>query len=151
MLLLVGLWGLPARAAQDAQLPAAWQAATGDARVDAVLSDMNHYVERHPDAFIDELHIHTGVPRQALQDWLVGGQWQGADVYFGCQMAQLLEQPCARLLQARQQAGQAGWKGALSTLEPPPQASHWRALRTRLAASYRHWARPLPAAAQSLR
>lgn len=142
---------LPALAAQTAEMTAAYQAGTGDALVDAVLTDMNHYIERHPDAFVDELQRHAGVSRQAVQGWLDSGQWQGADVYFACQMAQLINQPCAVLLDARAQAAADGWKAVLATLEPGPGPQHWRQLRSRLATSYRHWARPLPPAAAALR
>ena len=144
-LLVLLLWPALLPAAQTAEMTEAYQADTGRADIDAGLQDINYYVERHPDAFVDELHHASGVARAQLQQWLDQPGRQAADVYFACQLAAVLEQPCLQLLQARDAGAQDGWEQALQAVDIHPGAGHWRQLRQRLQHSYRVWARPLPA------
>lgn len=144
-LLVLLLWPALLPAAQTAEMTAAYRADTGRADIDAGLEDINYYVERHPDAFVDELHHASGVARAQLQQWLEQPGQQAADVYFACQLAAVLEQPCLQLLQAAAQAGPGNWEQALERLDMRPATAQWRQLRQRLQHSYRVWARPLPA------
>lgn len=150
-LLVLALLAGPVVAQQTPEMTAAYQADTGERAVDAVLADINRYVERHPDAFVDELQRYAAVSRSVSEAWLDSGSWQAGDVYFACQLAQISERPCQHLLDARLQAGQGGWKAALASLEPALKPAHWQQLRQRIVASYRHWARPLPEGARGLR
>ena len=140
------LWPALALAEQTAEMTSAYRAQSGRADIDAGLVDINYYVERHPDAFLDELHHASGVGRAQLRQWLNQPQRQAADVYFACQLGALLEVPCLQLLQARDAAGEGGWEAALRAQERRLGAGQWRQLRQRFQHSYRVWARPLPAA-----
>ncbi|WP_057636994.1 hypothetical protein [Stenotrophomonas ginsengisoli] len=140
------LWPVLALAEQTAELTAAYRAQSGRADIDAGLSDINYYVERHPDAFVDELHHASGVGRAQLRQWLAQPQRQAADVYFACQLGALLQLPCLQLLQARDAAGEGDWEAALAAQELRLGTAQWRQLRQRFQHSYRVWARPLPAA-----
>ncbi len=63
--LLLSLLLVPATvlAQQTAERSAAYEVETGDSWVDAQLQDINHYAERYPDAFLDEVSRYAGVPR----------------------------------------------------------------------------------------
>ena len=103
-LLLMLLWPGVLLAGQTAQMSAAYQPDTGRKDIDAGLVDINYYVERHPDAFVDALHHQSGVARPQLQQWLQQPGRQAADLYLACQLAVIVEQPCQQLLQARDAA-----------------------------------------------
>lgn len=157
------LAALPASAEQTPEMTS-YRADTGQRSLDAWLADLNHYVERHPDAFLDALHHGTGVPRSQLQAWLATPGRQAADLYLACHLAQLLGQPCQRLLALRpvasaQEAGteaddadaDAGWQQALAgaAAQDPAlrvSAAHWQQVREHLARDYRYFARPQPGA-----
>lgn len=143
------LWPAMARAEQTPEMTAAYRAQTGQRGLDAWLADLNHYVERHPDAFLDALHHGTGIARRTLRGWLDTPGRQAADLYLACQLAVLLDTPCPQLLQWRDGAGDTGWQGALAAAgqgEPPLRvgAAQWQAVREALARDYRHFARPQP-------
>ena len=131
-------------AAQTTAMTDAYRVDTGHTFVDAALTDINHYVERHPDAFLDELEWYAGAARAPMAAWLARPGQQGADLYFGCQLAALLERSCARVMADFVEAGEGGWSSVLAGLTPPLERSQWAALETRIRASYRRWERPLP-------
>ena len=136
---------LPVRAAQTPEMTAAYTVDTGNAFVDAALRDVNHYVERHPDAFLDELEWFADGNRRQLSTWLAAAGHQGADLYFGCQLAVILERSCAAVMADFDAAGPSGWNGVLEALPQPLSAAQWSTLEDRIRASWQRWARPLPA------
>lgn len=130
----------PARAqsTQDT-LPAA---TTGDAWLDARLTDMAAYAGRYPQAFVDELVRYQDAPRAAVQQWLAAPQTQAGDVYYACALAQALDRPCTqvwRIWQAR--TPEQDWAALGTTLEV--DAAVRLRIKAAIAGSYRHWARPL--------
>lgn len=143
-LLALLLWPGILLAEQTAEMSAAYRADTGRADIDAGLADINHYVERHPDAFLDRLHQLTDVPRAQLRQWLLLPQRQAADLYLACELGVQLQLPCQQLLQVRDAAGEQGWQQALAAQQLTLDGGQWRALRQRMQDSYRVWARPLP-------
>lgn len=149
ILMALLLWPAVLPAEQTAEMSAAYRADSGRADIDAGLADINQYVERHPDAFVDALHHASGVGRAQLQQWLQQPGRQAADVYLACQLGAVLERPCLPLLQARDAAGEGGWKAALGQLDAGVSAAQWRQVRQRIQHSYRVWARPLPARLRS--
>ena len=50
-------------AQQTAERSEAYEVQTGDRWLDAQLQDINHYAERYPDAFRDEVARYANVPR----------------------------------------------------------------------------------------
>lgn len=144
LVLLMLLWPGVLLAEQTAQMSAAYQPDTGRKDIDAGLVDINYYVERHPDAFVDALHHQSGVARPQLQQWLQQPGRQAADLYLACQLAVIVEQPCQQLLQARDAAGDEGWQAALQAQQIRLDSRQWRALRQAIVRSYQVWARPLP-------
>ena len=140
-------------AEQTSEMTAAYRAQTGQRSLDAWLADLNHYVERHPEAFLDVLHHGTGIARNQLQRWLQAPGRQAADLYLACHLAVLLEQPCPRLLAVLDAAAGLGWEAALQAageaVDGGPAAltvtpAHWRSVRENLTRDYRHFARPQP-------
>ena len=144
--LVTGWAALPATAAQTVEMTAAYRVNTGNAFVDTVLQDINHYVERHPQAFVDELEWFANGNRRQMETWLAAEGHQGADLYFGCQLAMVIERSCAAVM-AQFDAAAGGWQAVLDGLEPRLGRAQWAQLEARIRDSYQRLARPLPAVA----
>jgi len=132
-----------APAQQTAERSAAYQVETGDAWVDTWLQDINHYAERYPDSFLDELTRYSGVPRGYAAALINTHGWQAADVYFACFWAKAIEVSCRDTVRAFSANAEGGWEAVVERLAVPPKNLHWRALRHAIVASYTHWDRPI--------
>jgi hypothetical protein len=79
--LLLSLLLVPATvlAQQTAERSAAYEVETGDSWVDAQLQDINHYAERYPDAFLDEVSRYAGVPRGYISALFTTHGWQAGE------------------------------------------------------------------------
>ena len=148
--LLVLLLVLPALAAaqQTAEKSEAYQVHTGDTWVDAQLQDINHYAERYPDSFLDEVARYAGVSRGYIAALMYTHGWQAGDIYFACFWAHAIERSCRDSVQAWSRAvaeeGQPRrWQAVLDDLPVTPTNLHWRALRHAIVASHDHWDRPV--------
>ncbi|WP_312402053.1 hypothetical protein, partial [Stenotrophomonas indicatrix] len=81
-------------AQQTAERSATYEVDTGDAWVDTQLADINHYAERYPDAFLDEVSRYAGVPRGYIAALATTHRWQAGDIYFACFWAKASGQTC---------------------------------------------------------
>ena len=79
-LLLMLPWA--ATAEQTPEKSAAYVVDTGDAWVDAQLQDINHYAERYPDSFLDEVARYAGVSRGYIAALMYTHGWQAASSWF---------------------------------------------------------------------
>ena len=85
LLVAVLLWlPLLAAAQQTPEKSQAYQVHTGDAWVDAQLQDINHYAERYPESFLDEVARYASVPRDDIAALFSTHGWQAGDIYFAC-------------------------------------------------------------------
>lgn len=149
--LLVLLWlmlPLAASAQQTAEKSEAYVVATGDAWVDGQLQDINHYAERYPDSFLDEVARYAGVSRGYIAALMYTHGWQAGDIYFACFWAHAIERACRDSVQAWSRAvpeeGEPKrWETVVADLPVKPTNLHWRALRHAIVASHDHWDRPI--------
>lgn len=145
---------VPAWASAPTQTPEmtlAYRPSTGQPALDAALPDINHYAERHPDAFLDELEWFAGAGRKDMAAWLAVPGHQAADLFLGCHLAAVRGQSCAVLMQAFDAAGEEGWAAVARTLEPRPDRAQWQQVAQRLRDACRRWARPVPASLRGTR
>jgi hypothetical protein len=107
--LLLSLLLAPATvlAQQTAERSAAYEVETGDSWVDAQLQDINHYAERYPDAFLDEVSRYAGVPRGYISALFTTHGWQAGDIYFACFWAKASGQTCRDSVRAFSQTRRA--------------------------------------------
>lgn len=140
-LLLACLLLLPplAAPAQDA----AWEAATGDAVVDARLADINRYGASYPEAFVDELVRYFDAPGGLIEQQLAQGRAPG-DLYYACALARVSGRPCRGVLEAWAAGHEEGWQGIARDVGVAPGDARARRLREGIAESYERWGRPLP-------
>ncbi len=109
--LLLSLLLAPATvlAQQTAERSAAYEVATGDRWIDAQLQDINHYAERYPDAFLDEVSRYADVPRGYINALFTTHGWHAGDIYFACFWAKPAARPaataCAPSARTRRAAG----------------------------------------------
>lgn len=143
--LLLSLLLAPATvlAQQTAERSATYEVDTGDAWVDTQLADINHYAERYPDAFLDEVSRYAGVPRGYIAALATTHQWQAGDIYFACFWAKASGQTCRDSVRAFSQDPQGGWEAVVKRMPAKPQNLHYRAVRHAIVASYEHWDRPI--------
>lgn len=132
-----------ALAQQTAEKSAAYQVRTGNSWVDTWLQDINHYAERYPDAFLDEVVRYADVPRGYVAALVNTHGWQAADVYFACFWARAIERDCRESVRAFSADPEGGWEAVVTRLPVAPGNLHMRALRHAIVASYRHWDRPI--------
>ncbi|WP_303637685.1 MULTISPECIES: hypothetical protein [Stenotrophomonas] len=132
-----------ALAQQTAERSAAYEVNTGDAWIDAQLADINHYAERYPDAFLDEVSRYAGIPRSYIAALANTHQWQAGDIYFACFWAKASGLSCRDSVRAFSQNPDGGWEAVVSRLPVKPQNLHYRAVRHAIVASYEHWDRPI--------
>ena len=132
-----------ALAQQTAEKSAVYQARTGNSWVDTWLQDINHYAERYPDAFLDEVARYADVPRGYVAALVNTHGWQAADVYFACFWARAIERDCRESVRAFSADPEGGWEAVVTRLPVVPGNLHMRALRHAIVASYRHWDRPI--------
>lgn len=132
-----------ALAQQTAERSAAYQVQTGDEWVDTWLRDINHYAERYPDSFLDEVSRYAGVPRGYIAALVDTHGWQAADVYFACFWAHAIERSCRDAVRAFNGNPEGGWEGVVERLPVAPRREHWRAVREAILDSYRRWDRPI--------
>lgn len=144
-LLLLSLLLAPAitLAQQTAEKSAAYTVATGDAWIDTWLADINHYAERYPDSFLDEVSRYSGMQRGYLAALLDNHGWQAADIYFACFWAKAVELGCRDVVRAFSANPEGGWEAVVQRLPVEPDNLHWRAVRHAIVASYQHWDRPI--------
>jgi hypothetical protein len=145
MLLLLSVLLVPAitLAQQTAEKSATYAVATGDAWTDTWLADINHYAERYPDSFLDEVARYSGVDRGYAAALVNNHGWHAADVYFACFWAKAIQLSCREVVRAFSAHRDAGWEAAVQALPVAPDNLHRRALRHAIVASYRHWDRPI--------
>ena len=148
LLALLLLLPLAAAAQQTAEKSEAYVVATGDAWVDSQLHDINHYAERYPDSFLDEVARYAGVSRGYVAALMQTHGWQAGDIYFACFWARAIERSCRESVQAWSRAApEEGepkrWKAVVAELPVKPTNLHWRALRHAIVASHDHWDRPV--------
>jgi len=140
-LLLMLPWA--AAAEQTPEKSAAYVVDTGDAWVDTQLQDINHYAERYPDAFLDEVARYAGVPRGYIAALATTHRWQAGDIYFACFWAKASGQTCRDSVRAFSQDPEGGWAEVVKRMPAKPQNLHYRAVRHAIVASYEHWDRPI--------
>lgn len=136
---------IPAQAEQTIERTDRYHAASGHVRLNAWLQDVNHYAERHPAAFIDELEWHAGADPVLLRTWLVPDARQAADLFLACQLAALRGTDIHPLLSGIDVSGAGQWQSVLDGLKVPLSAAEMASLEKRFQSSYRRWARPAPA------
>lgn len=143
--LLLSLLLAPATvlAQQTAERSAAYEVATGDSWVDAQLQDINHYAERYPDAFLDEVSRYADVPRGYISALFTTHGWQAGDIYFACFWAKASGQTCRDSVRAFSQDPDGGWEAVVKRMPTKPDNLHYRAVRHAIVASYQHWDRPI--------
>lgn len=130
-------------AQQTAGKSSVYSVDTGDAWVDTWLQDINHYAERYPDSFLDEVARYSGVPRGYAAALINNHGWQAADVYFACFWAKAIERSCRDSVRAFSADPEGGWEAVVTRLPVEPANLHWRAVRHAIVDSYRHWDRPI--------
>lgn len=143
--LLLSLLLAPATvlAQQTAERSATYEVDTGDGWVDAQLQDINHYAERYPDAFLDEVSRYADVPRGYISALFSSHGWQAADIYFACFWAKASGQTCRDSVRAFSQDPEGGWEAVVKRMPTTPDNLHYRAVRHAIVASYGHWDRPI--------
>ncbi|EMR0462534.1 hypothetical protein [Stenotrophomonas maltophilia] len=143
--LLLSLLLAPATvlAQQTAERSAAYEVATGDSWVDAQLQDINHYAERYPDAFLDEVSRYADVPRGYISALFTTHGWQAGDIYFACFWAKASGQTCRDSVRVFSQDPDGGWEAVVKRMPTRPDNLHYRAVRHAIVASYQHWDRPI--------
>nr|WP_313510068.1 hypothetical protein [Stenotrophomonas geniculata] len=143
--LLLSLLLVPATvlAQQTAERSAAYEVETGDSWVDAQLQDINHYAERYPDAFLDEVSRYADVPRGYISALFTTHGWQAGDIYFACFWAKASGQTCRDSVRAFSQDPEGGWEAVVKRMPSKPDNLHYRAVRHAIVASYQHWDRPI--------
>lgn len=149
-LLVLMLLALPlvASAQQTAEKSEAYVVDTGDAWVDDQLQDINHYAERYPDSFLDEVARYAGVSRGYVAALMYTHGWQAGDIYFACFWAKAIARSCRDSVQAWSRAvpdeGEPKrWERVVAGLPVTPTNAHWRTLRHAIVASHDHWDRPV--------
>ncbi len=130
-------------AQQTAEKSATYTVQTGDAWVDTWLSDINHYAERYPDSFLDEVSRYSGVDRGYAAALVNNHGWHAADVYFACFWAKAIKHSCRDTVRAFSANPEGGWEAVVERLPVAPDNLHWRAVRHDIVASFRHWDRPI--------
>lgn len=149
LLLLLLLWlPLLASAQQTAEKSEAYRVHTGDPWVDSQLQDINHYAERYPDSFLDEVSRYAGVSRGYVAALMFTHQWQAGDIYFACFWAKATERSCRDAVQAwsrfvPEEGEDKRWADVVAQMPVTPSNPHWRALRHAIVASHDHWDRPI--------
>lgn len=132
-----------AAAQQTAEKSATYTVATGDAWLDEWLPDINHYAERYPDSFLDEVSRYGSVDRGYIAALVNNHGWHAADVYFACFWAKAIKVSCRDTVRAFSADPDGGWEAVVARLPVEPDNLHWRAVRHAVVASYRHWDRPI--------
>lgn len=148
LVLLLSVLPLAATAQQTAEKSDAYVVDTGDAWVDGQLRDINHYAERYPDSFLDEVARYSGVSRGYIAALMYTHGWQAGDIYFACFWAKAIARSCRDSVQAWTRStpdeGEAKrWQAVVSDLPVTPTNLHWRAVRQAIVASHDHWDRPI--------
>lgn len=137
LLLLAGLCS-----AQSAE-EESYQPRSGDAWIDLHLADMNAYAARYPDSFADEMARYYSVPRQYAATLQAQPAWEAGDVFMACALAQILAQPCRKVVREWSRDHTEGWKGVRERLQPKPDPAINRELRKDIGETYERWSRPL--------
>jgi len=140
LLLLAPATGL---AQQTAERSAAYEVDTGDRWIDAQLRDINHYAERYPDAFLDEVSRYADVSRGYVSALFSTHGWQAGDLYFACFWAKASGQTCRDSVRAFSRDPAGGWQAVVKRMPKAPDNLHYRAVRHAIVASYEHWDRPI--------
>ncbi|WP_313179519.1 hypothetical protein [Stenotrophomonas sp.] len=148
LLSLLLLAPAPVLAQQTAERSAAYAVETGDRWLDAQLQDINHYAERYPDAFLDEVSRYANVPRGYVSALFTTHGWQAGDIYFACFWAKASGQTCRDSVRAFSQNPEGGWEAVVTRMPVKPdgaveQARLYRSVRHAVVASYEHWDRPI--------
>ena len=105
-------------AQQTAERSSAYEVDTGDSWVDAQLRDINHYAERYPDAFLDEVSRYADVPRGYISALFTTHGWQAGDIYFACFWAKASGQTCRDSVRAFSQTRRAAGRRWSSACPP---------------------------------
>lgn len=137
LLLLAGLCS-----AQSAK-EEVYQPRTGDAWLDRQLADMNAYAARYPDSFADEMARYYSVPREYAATLQAQPAWEAGDVFMACALAQILAQPCRKVVREWSRDHAEGWEGVRERMQPKPDAAINRELRKDIGETYERWSRPL--------
>ena len=140
MLLCLCMMGVPTTHAQEI-VP--YDPRTGDAWIDRQLADMNAYAARYPDSFADEMARYYSVPREYAATLQAQPAWEAGDVFMACALAQILAQPCRKVVREWSRDHGEGWKGVRERMQPKPDAAINRELRKDIGETYERWSRPL--------
>ncbi|KAF1014234.1 MAG: hypothetical protein GAK31_03258 [Stenotrophomonas maltophilia] len=132
-----------APAQQTAARSEAYEVQSGDAWLDRQLANINHYAERYPDAFLDEVARYAGVPRGYVVALMHSHGWQAGDIYFACFWAKASGQSCRDSVRAFSQDPEGGWEAVVKRMPVKPDNLHYRSVRHAVAASFGHWDRPI--------
>src|SRR5690606_28287261 len=111
-----------------------WNPRTGDARVDAILDDIDRYGARYRDAFVDELVRYHGAPRDYVTGLLEEQHWAPGDVYYACAIADLVGRSCRYVAEAWQR--DHGWGEVAQRLGIEPGSAEFRRLQQGFAPVY---------------
>lgn len=128
----------------QAQAPAAYAPASGDAWVDRHLADINAYAARYPAAFADEMARYYAVPRAYVEAMQQQPDWTAGDIFMACALAQVVGQPCRVVVREWSRDHSGGWEAVAERLGASPGTPAFRRLRAALDATYRRWQRPHP-------
>ena len=142
--LLLSLLLVPATvlAQQTAERSADYTVETGDRWIDAQLQDINHYAERYPDAFLDEVSRYADVPAATSMRCsppMAGRPGISISPVSGPRPA---DRPAATAC-APSARTRRGWEAVVKRMPTRPENLHYRAVRHAIVASYRHWDRPI--------
>ncbi len=117
---------------------------TGDADIDVILTDINRYAQRYPDAFVDEMARYYAAPRELIDALLRTEHWAAGDIYYACALAQIAGQPCRAVADDWRSDHDQGWKAVAMHLGIATDAAAFARIRQGLNATYQRWSRPLP-------
>ncbi len=118
---------------------------TGDAWLDARLSDMDRYAVRHRATFVDELVRYRDAPRALVEELQSreDAAWTPGDLYMACALAQVVGRPCRAVVTQREADRAAPWAQLAEQLGAAPGSASFQRIKRGVADSYRHWGRPL--------
>jgi len=127
-------------AAQAATAPAR---DTGDAWVDARLTDIDSYAATYRDAFVDEMARYHRAPRELVQELLARPGWTPGDVYLACGLAQQAGRPCRAIADLRAREPVPDWHTLAQEVGAAPGSAGFREFKRGIVATYERWARPI--------
>lgn len=131
-----------------ASLPAhaqtiSWNPRTGDVWMDTQLNDMNRYGTSYRDPFINEMVRYQGAPRDLITDLLVNRNWAPGDVYYACNIAQVIGRPCSYVANEWERDRGQGWGVVARRMGIKPGSAEFHRLKNGFVPTYDRWSRPI--------